>query len=82
MLYSGDCCVVMAWPNCRTELMGKRLQKSVAHGKALGILFSYESLETQPSGVKTRLKLEVGSEGGAVYLLNSRGEILSGEALK
>lgn len=82
MLYSGDCCVVMAWPNCRTELMGKRLQKSAAHGKALGILFSYAGLETQPSGVETRLKLEVGSEGSVVYLLNSRGEILSGEALK
>lgn len=82
MLYSGDCSVVMAWPNCRTELMGKRLQKSAAHGKALGILFSYESQETQSPGVETRLKLEVDSEGSAVYLLNSRGETLSGEVLK
>ena len=82
MLYSGDCSVVMAWPNCRTELMGKRLQKSAAYGKALGILFSYEGLETQPSGVETRLKLEVDSEGSAVYLLNSRGETLSGEVLR
>ena len=82
MLYSGDCSVVMAWPNCRTELMGKRLQKSAAHGKALGILFSYEGLETQPSGVETRLKLEMDSEGSAVYLLNSRGETLSGEVLR
>ena len=62
--------------------MGKRLQKSAAHGRALGILFSYEGLERQPSGVETRLKLEVGSEGSAVYLLNGRGEILSGKALK
>ena len=82
MLYSGDCCVVMAWPNCRTELMGKRLQKSAAHGKALGILFSYAGLETQPSGVEMRLKLEVDREGSAVYLLNSRGETLSGVVLK
>lgn len=82
MLHSGDCCVVMAWPNCRTELMGKRLQKSAAHGRALGILFSYESSETQSPGVETRLKLEVDSEGSAVYLLNSRGETLSGEVLK
>lgn len=81
MLYSGDCSVVMAWPNCRTELMGKRLQKAAAHGKALGILFSYESFETQPSGVDTRLKLEVDGEGCAVYLLNSRGEALAGAAL-
>jgi cell division inhibitor SulA len=81
MLYSGDCSVVMAWPNCSTELMGKRLQKAAAHGKALGILFCYEGLETQPSGVETRLKLEVDGEGRAVYLLNSRGEMLAGEAL-
>lgn len=81
MLYSGDCSVVMAWPNCSTELMGKRLQKAAAHGKALGILFSYEGLESQPSGVETRLKLEVDGEGSAVYLLNNRGETLAGEAL-
>ncbi|MGB5178686.1 MAG: hypothetical protein WBP44_08175 [Gammaproteobacteria bacterium] len=81
LLYSGDCSVVMAWPNCRTELMGKRLQRSAAHGKALGILFSYEGLETQPSGVETRLKLEVDCEGSAIYLLNSRGETLAGEVL-
>ncbi|MEN8206465.1 MAG: hypothetical protein ABFS24_10685 [Pseudomonadota bacterium] len=81
MLYSGDCSVVMAWPNCSTEFMGKRLQKAAAHGKALGILFGYESLETQPSGVDTRLKLEVDGEGSAVFLLNSKGETLAGEAL-
>jgi len=81
MLHSGDCSVVMAWPNCSTELMGKRLQKAAAHGKALGILFCYEGLETQPSGVATRLKLEIDGEGRAVYLLGSRGETLAGEAL-
>jgi hypothetical protein len=62
--------------------MGKRLQKSAAHGKALGILFSYAGLETQPSGVEVRLKLDVDAEGSAVYLLNNRGETVSGEVLK
>jgi cell division inhibitor SulA len=81
MLYSGDCSVVMAWPNCNTELMGKRLQKAAARGKALGILFRYEGLGTQPSGVETRLKLEVDAQGRAVYLLNSKGETLAGAAL-
>jgi len=80
MLYSGECSVVMAWPNCNTELMGKRLQKAAAHGKALGILFRYEGLVTQPSGVETRLKLEVDTQGRAVYLLNSKGETLAGAA--
>ena len=81
LLHAGECSVVMAWPNCRTELMGKRLEKAAEHGKALGILFSYEGLQTQPSGVALRIRLESGREGRAVYLLNGRGETLAGEAL-
>jgi cell division inhibitor SulA len=81
MLYSGDCSVVMAWPNCNTELMGKRLQKATIHGKALGVLFSYGSLLSQSSGVDIRLKLENDARGYTVYLLNNRGETLVGEVL-
>ena len=81
LLHAGECSVVMTWPNCRTELMGKRLEKAAAHGKALGILFSYEGLQAQPSGVSLRIRLESGREGRAVYLLNGRGETLAGEAL-
>ena len=81
MLFSGDCSVVMAWPNCNTELMGKRLLKAATHGKALGILFRYEGLVTQPSGVELRLKLEMDTQGRAIYLLNSKGETLAGAAL-
>jgi cell division inhibitor SulA len=81
MLRSGDCSVVMAWPNCNTELMDKRLQKSAVHGKALGILFRYESLSMQPSGVNLRLKLEVEGESSALYLVDGKGEKLSGAAL-
>jgi len=33
MLQSGDCSVVLAWPNCNTELMDKRLQNAAASGK-------------------------------------------------
>ena len=62
-------------------LSAKRLEKAAAHGKALGILFSYEGLQTQPSGVALRIRLESGREGRAVYLLNGRGETLAGEAL-
>ena len=81
MLRSGDCSVVMAWPNCNTELMDKRLQKSAMHGKALGILFRYEGLSMQPSGVDCRLKLEVEGATNAVYLLDSKGEKQSGVVL-
>ena len=81
LLHAGECSVVMAWPNCRTELMGKRLEKAAARGKALGILFSYAGLQAQPSGVALRIRLESGREGNAVYLLDGRGETLAGAAL-
>ena len=81
MLQSGTCGVVLAWPNCNTELMDKRLQKAAANGKALGILIRYEGLSVPPSGVDVRLKVDVGAEGKAVYLVDSQGETLSGAAL-
>jgi cell division inhibitor SulA len=81
MLQSGTCGVVLAWPNCNTELMDKRLKKAAANGKALGILIRYEGLSTPPSGVDVRLKLAVGAEGSVVYLVDSQGETLSGAAL-
>lgn len=81
MLQSGTCGVVLAWPNCNTELMDKRLQKAAANGKALGILIRYEGLSVPPSGVDVRLKVDMGTEGKAVYLVDSQGETLSGAAL-
>lgn len=81
MLQSGTCGTVLAWPNCNTELMDKRLQKAAAKGKALGILIRYEGLSIPPSGVDVRLKLAVCAAGKSVYLLDSQGETLSGAAL-
>jgi len=81
MLQSGTCGVVLAWPNCNTELMDKRLQHAAVKGKALGILVRYEGLSMQSSGVDVRLKLELGVEGNAVYLVDNRGATLSGAAL-
>ena len=81
MLQSGNCGVVLAWPNCNTELMDKRLQKAAASGKALCILIRYEGLSTQPSGVDVRVKLVIDEDGGAVYLVDNQGEALSGAAL-
>ena len=81
MLQSGNCGVVLAWPNCNTELMDKRLQKAAASGKALCILIRYEGLSTPPSGVDVRLKLVIDEDGGAVYLVDNQGEALSGAAL-
>ena len=72
---------MLAWPNCNTELMDKRLQKAAAKGKALGILIRYEGLSIPPSGVDVRLKLAVYAAGKAVYLVDSQGEMLSGAAL-
>jgi cell division inhibitor SulA/protein ImuA len=81
MLRSGTCSAVLAWPNCNTELMDRRLQKAAARGRALGILIRYEGFATQPSGVDVRLKLETNTEGSVVYLVNNQGETLSGAAL-
>ena len=81
MLQSGNCGVVLAWPNCNTELMDKRLQKAAASGKALCILIRYEGLQTLPSAVDMRLKLVIDADGSAVYLLDNHGEILSGADL-
>ena len=81
MLQSGNCGVVLAWPNCNTELMDKRLQKAAASGKALCILIRYEGLSTPPSGVDVRVKLVIDENGGAVYLVDNQGESLSGAAL-
>jgi len=81
MLQSGTCSAVLAWPNCNTELMDKRLQKAAAKGKALGVLIRYEGLSIPPSGVDVRLKLAVCGAGKAVYLVDSQGEMVSGTAL-
>ena len=81
MLQSGSCGVVLAWPNCNTELMDKRLQNAAANGKALAILVRFASVSIPPSVVDLRLKLEVDAEGGAVYLVDNQGETLSGVAL-
>jgi cell division inhibitor SulA len=81
MLQSSDCGVVMAWPNCTTELMDKRLQNAASSGKALAILVRYEGLSMPPSAVDVRLKLEADADGSAVYLVDSQGEILSGVVL-
>ena len=81
MLQSGDCGVVMAWPNCTTGLMDKRLQNAANNGKALALLVRYEGLSMPPSAVDVRLKLETDADGSAVYLVDSQGEILSGVGL-
>lgn len=81
MLQSGDCGVVLAWPNCNTELMDKRLQNAATSGKALAILVRYEGMTTSGSVVDVRLKLEADTDGSAVYLVNNQGEVLSGVAL-
>ena len=81
MLRGGDCAALLAWPDCDTELMDKRLQKAAEQGRSLCVLFRYASLATHPSGVDIRLKVEVSEGVRAVYRVNSRGEALSGIAL-
>jgi cell division inhibitor SulA/protein ImuA len=81
MLRSGDCSAVLAWPVCETGLMDMRLQKAATAGKALCVLFRYGGLPAYNAGVDIRLKLEMNETGRALYLLNSRGETVSGFVL-
>jgi len=81
MLCSGDCSAVLAWPVCETGLMDKRLQKAATAGKALCVLFRHGCVDAHNSGVDIRLKLEANETGRALYLLNSRGETVSGFVL-
>lgn len=81
MLCSGDYSAVLAWPACETGLMDKRLQKAAKAGKALCVLFRHGCAPALNSGVDIRLKLEMNETGRALYLLNCRGETLSGFAL-
>lgn len=81
MLSSGDCSAVLAWPVCETGLMDMRLQKAATAGKALCVLFRHGCVPAHNSGVDIRLKLEASETGRALYLLNSKGETISGFAL-
>ena len=78
MLSSGDCSAVLAWPVCETGLMDKRLQKAAVAGKALCVLFRYGCVPVHNSCVDIRLKLGTSATGRALYLINSRGETISG----
>ncbi len=81
MLRSGRCDIIMAWPGCDTELMDKRLQKAATIGRSLAVLFRVEGRDRSTSHADIRLKLAVNETGRVVYLVNSRGEMLSGAAL-
>jgi len=81
MLRSGQCSVIMAWPGCDTELMDKRLQKAATIGRTLTFLFRVEGQIRTTSQADVRLKLTVNDAGQAVYLVSSRGEMLSGAAI-
>lgn len=81
MLETGNFTAVLAWPECDTELMDKRLQMATARGKSLCILFRREKHAGYRSGIDVRLRLDVGESGRAVYRLNNQGIALSGTAL-
>ncbi len=81
MLESADFAAVLAWPECDTELMGKRLQLAAVRGKSLCVLFRRETHPRYNAGIDVRIRLEPGEAGRAVYRLNSQGEVLSGTVL-
>ncbi len=82
MMRTGHCSVVMAWPDCDTELMEIKLKKAASIGKTTGILFRQERISTHTSIADIRLKLDVGESGKVVYLLDGEGDKRSGLVLK
>ena len=81
MMRTGHCSVVMAWPSCDTEIMEIKLKKAASIGKTTGILFRQERMSTHTSIADVRLKLDAGESGKVVYLLDDRGDKLSGVVL-
>ena len=81
LMRSGKCSVVMAWPDCATELMEKKLKRAATIGKTPAILFQLEGMSSHSSIADVRLKVEVSGSGTAVYLLDAHGERQSGIAL-
>lgn len=82
MLRSGGCSVVAGWPGCTTDLMGRRLQRAAAIGRALGVLIRQERQSGYVSGADIRLKLTAGTNGQPVYLLNGHGDVVAGTVLQ
>jgi cell division inhibitor SulA len=80
LMESGDYGVVMAWPGCNTELMDKRLQKAATHGKVLCVLFRPLCQGRIVSAINVRLGVDVDDAGRTVYLVNGRGDRLTGAA--
>ena len=81
LMRTGNCSVVIAWPDCATELMEKKLQQSAIVGKTSAILFRLEGMSGHTSIADVRLKLEQTDSGTVVYLLDAYGNRQSGIAL-
>lgn len=81
MLETGDFAAVLAWPECDTELMDKRLRLAAAGGKSLCVLFRNEGRARACSGIEVRVRLDEGDTDRAIYRLNSLGEVLAGTTI-
>ena len=81
LMRTGNCSVVIAWPDCATELMEKKLKQAAIVGKTTAILFRLEGMSSHASIADVRLKLEVTDSGMVVYLLDAYGNRQSGIGL-
>lgn len=81
LMRTGNCSVVMAWPECATELMEKKLKQAAVFGKTSAILIRQEGMCSHSSVADVRIKMELSGPETAVYLLDAHGERQSGIAL-
>lgn len=77
MLRSGIYSAVVAWPECNTDLMARRLQKAATIGKSMAFLFRTADSTQHYSRIDLRIKLEVCDDAMTAVLLDCDGEQVS-----
>lgn len=73
LLRSGNCAVVMLWPERLSRSEVRRLQLAAARGDSLGMLFRSLQAARQPSLAALRLQVQPGEAGLQVKVLKRRG---------
>lgn len=77
MLRSGIYSAVVAWPECNTDLMARRLQKAATIGQSMAFLFRTADSTQHYSRIDLRIKLEVCDDVMTAALLDCDGEQVS-----
>lgn len=81
MLRSGTFSAVVAWPECSTDLMVKRLQKAAMIGKSMAFLFSTAGATQPYSRNDLRIRIDLCDEVMTAVMVDYEGEQISETAI-